>query len=196
MAGLASSRAFFVASVVFLAFAAGCSGSTQVDPAVLAAQRKLFVLAEEPDGAQTVLDVRQALSGEDAEKRPKEIEVVVVGLVGGTPNPSEQSQPEFPFVKNRAMFFLADPEAVAEHDEHAHHHAPGEECAFCKAHADDMAHALAAIQFKDQSGKVPAVDVRQLFDLEEQDAVVVRGVARLAEGGSLVVDATGLYVRR
>jgi hypothetical protein len=123
-----------------------------------------------------------------------ELEVVLVGTVGGVANPSAQSYPEFPFAKNQALFFLADPEAAAEFEEHAHHHEPGEVCAFCAAHAPEA--LVAAVQFKGENGKPLPVDVRELFDLKDKDTVVVRGTARIAPGGMLTVDATGLYPRR
>ncbi len=229
---------------------AGCSKSPTVDPAVVAEHRARLSLAEEPDGAQTVLEVRHALLGEEpeghehehaageaehtaeqagadsaaakeaagaehadhdhahesaatGEAKPEEkapevsdLAVVLVGAVGGVPNPSEQSNPDFPFAKGKAVFFLADPEAVAEMEEHEHHHAPGEECAFCASHAADSAHVLAVVQFHDTQGKPLAVDARELFDLKEKETVVVRGKANIDPSGMLVVDADGLYVRR
>jgi hypothetical protein len=233
-----------------------------MDPAEVAQHRTALMLEDEPDGAQTVLDVRAAMYGEepaehaeqdhanehadeagetaeeaesgDAEehaheegeehghdhadhdhadhehahgdhahehelaeaKEPKlsELDVVLVGMVGGVPNPSQQSHPDYPFVENQAMFFLADPEAVAELEEHAHHHAPGEECAFCAAHAPNA--LVAVVQFKGKNGKPLRVGARELFDLKEKETVVVRGKARIAPGGMLTVDATGLYARR
>ena len=224
-----------------------------MDPAEVAQHRTALALAEEPDGAQTVLDVRAAMFGkepaepaedpadgehadehaEDGEhaeehaegeadtehaegehahdhehadhdhshehaedKKPviDEMEVVLVGMVGGVPNPSAQSHPDFPFVENQAMFFLADPKAVAELEEHSHHHAPGEECAFCAAHAPDA--LVAVVQFKGKNGKPLRVDARELFELKEKETVVVKGTARIAPGGMMTVDATGLYARR
>jgi hypothetical protein len=134
----------------------------------------------------------------DADKKPviDEMDVVMVGSVGGVPNPSDQAHPEFPFADGKAMFFLADPEAVAEMEEHEHKHAPGEECAFCLAHAGDSAHMIAVVQFADKDGKPLNVDARDLFELKEKETVVVKGKAKIAPGGMLTVDATGLYVRR
>jgi hypothetical protein len=289
-----------LAAVVFLA--AGCSKQPALDPAVVAEHRSRLELAEEPDGAQTVLEVRQAMYGEtppdehshvheasgedhvhaaveqhadeqasdvaaaenptvaetgdtpgaaddhaehehshdasdadhadhdhadhdhadhdhadhdhaaedhdhadhdhESDAQPAkapiqdELSVVMVGPVGGLPNPSEQSHPEFPFAQGKAMFFLADPEAVAEMEEHEHQHAPGEECSFCAAHAGDSAHLLAVVRFADSEGKLLAVDVRELFDLKEKETVVVQGKAKVDPSGLLTVDATGLYVRR
>jgi hypothetical protein len=121
---------------------------------------------------------------------------VLVGVVGGIPNPSPQSHPQFPFAPGEAMFFLADPEAVAELEEHGHQHAPGEECAFCAAHAADATALVTGVTFHDEAGKVVPIDVRELFDLKEKDVVVVQGKARVRPHGMISVDATGLYVRR
>ncbi len=259
-------RALSAVTLLGLAAIAGCGSATKVDPAEVAKHRTRLTLTDEPDGAQTVLDVRAAMFGddpaalhaelqhahdeaehehaeehadeaeehgdehaaEDAEHheehaeetaehndedhdhaehelasfdpaaKPKvaEMDVVLVGMVGGVSNPTTQALPEFPFAKDQAMFFLADPEAAAEFEEHGHHHAEGEECAFCAAHAADAAALLAVVQFHDEKGKVLAVDARDLFDLKEKETVVVRGKAHIMPGGMLAVDAAGLYVRR
>ena len=124
------------------------------------------------------------------------MDVVLVGQIGGLTNPWQETQPDFPFARNQAAFFLADPQAVTENAESGHSHADGEECAFCAAHAADRSTMLAMVRFLDEEGRVLRIGVRQLFDVEEQDTVVVRGTARVIEGGMMVVDATGLYVRR
>lgn len=272
----------------------GCS-KPGLDPAVVAKHRKALVLEEEPDGAQTVLEVREVMYGAPAEtgvphdhdgdgvadhapedhpaeegaehagedhdhdgdgkadhaaedhdhadhdgdgtadhaaedhdhahegeghddhaghdhgdhdhadhdhahdaKTPlvEELDVILVGSVGGVPNPSDQSTPDFPFAKGKAIFFLVDPEVAAEAEEHAHTHAPGEECAFCAAHAADAAHAIAVVQFADEKGNALPVDARELFELKEKETVVVKGKAKANGNGMITVDATGLYVRR
>jgi len=99
-------------------------------------------------------------------------------------------------VKSSAVFFLADALAVVENAEAGHNHAPGEECAYCLAHAEDQANMLAMVQFVDENGKVLPMDVRELFDVKEQDTVVVHGKAHVTDGGILVVDAQGLYIRK
>jgi hypothetical protein len=125
-----------------------------------------------------------------------DMDVVLVGVVGGIPNPSEQSLPEFPFAKGKAMFFLADPEAVAELEEHGHQHAPGEECSFCAAHAAEASALVAGVIVADESGKLLPVDARELFDLKDKDVVVVRGKAHADAHGTITVAADGVYVRR
>jgi hypothetical protein len=229
---------------VTLAGQVGCTKST-VDPALIAKHKDKFTLAAEPDGVQTVYEVREVLLGHSEEEHdhaaeehaheegeehdehadhdhaageehadhdheghdhdhahhdheyPTEAkEVAMVGQVGGLANPWEETQPEFPFATNYAIFFLADPQAVAEHAEEGHVHAPGEECAFCAAHADENSELFAMVRLVDENGKPIPVDARQLFDVKENDTVVVKGTAQVLEGGMLVVKATGVYVRK
>ncbi len=123
-------------------------------------------------------------------------EVVMLGNIGGLANPWAESHRDYPFKKTEAIFFLADPEAFIENEEAGHKHAPGEECAFCAAHAADKADLLAIVRFVDEKGEVLQTDARELFDVKEHDMVVVSGEARITDGGILVVDARGLYVRR
>lgn len=123
-------------------------------------------------------------------------EVAMVGQVGGLANPWEETQPEFPFATHFAVFFLADPQAVAEHAEEGHVHAPGEECAFCAAHAEENSELFAMVRLVDDNGKVLPMDVREFFDVKANDTVVVKGTAQIVEGGMLVVKASGLYVRK
>lgn len=123
-------------------------------------------------------------------------EVAMVGQVGGLANPWEETQPEFPFATHFAVFFLADPQAIAEHAEEGHVHAPGEECAFCAAHAEENSEQFAMVRLVDDNGKVLPLDIREFFDVKEGDTVVVKGTAQIVEGGMLVVKASGLYVRK
>jgi hypothetical protein len=123
-------------------------------------------------------------------------EVAMVGQVGGLANPWEETQPEFPFATHFAVFFLADPQAIAEHAEEGHVHAPGEECAFCAAHAEENSEQFAMVRLVDDNGKILPLDVREFFDVKEGDTVVVKGTAQIVEGGMLVVKASGLYVRK
>jgi hypothetical protein len=123
-------------------------------------------------------------------------EVAMVGQIGGLANPWEETQPEFPFSTNFAVFFLADPQAVAENAEAGHVHAPGEECAFCASHAEENSEQFAMIRLLDDKGKIIPIDVREMFDIKDSDTVVVKGSAQIVEGGMLVVKATGIYVRK
>jgi hypothetical protein len=257
--------------------AVGCGSSdSAIDPALLAEHQARLVLAEEPDGVLTVLDVREALLGESVEVHDHDhaehaddehaghdddsadddhaddehaghdddehageehaddehaghddeehaghdhsdhaedehahedaevvevepagpIDVLIVGTVGGLTNPWEETQPDFPFAKNQATFFLADSAEVAALEEEGHVHAPGEECAFCAAHAADRSEMLAMVNFVDENNKIVPIGVPQMFDVKVQDTVVIQGKARIVAGGMMIVEATGIYVRR
>ena len=124
------------------------------------------------------------------------IDVLMVGTIGGLTNPWEKTQPEYPFAENQASFFLADPGAVAEQEASGHVHTPGEECSFCAANAADSSAMLAVVRFLDENGKILPIGVPGMFDVKAMDTVVIQGTARIVAGGMLVVDATGIYVRR
>ncbi|MAT68387.1 MAG: hypothetical protein CMJ58_02580 [Planctomycetaceae bacterium] len=133
--------------------------------------------------------------GDEAAPAGGSLEVVMVGIVGAVTNPYSQTQPDFPFVKGQATVFLSDPGFVAEQNTDAHQHAPGEECAFCEAHAADAADAVALVRFVDDAGKPIKIDARDLLGLKPGQTLVVKGVAKAEAGDMLIVDATGAYIR-
>jgi hypothetical protein len=200
--------------------AAGCTRTADtVSPEVLAAHRERLVLAEEPDGVLGVLDVREMLVGPaDADpdggtaavnapaeslaaEQPVAPEaVVVIGRIGGVPNPWKQGSPDYPWSPGKAEFVIADPAAAAEVEDHDHGHAhddPDHECPFCATAANSDVVAL--VRFKDEDGGILRIDARELFDLRGEETVVVRGKPQMlgdAKDGVVVVEADGLYVRR
>lgn len=191
----------------------GCeNGGSGVSPEVLQKQQVRLVLSEEPEeGLQTVADVRTTLlSGaadqdhdHDGDGKPDHepsahagpMEVVMVGCVGGLTNPWEKTQPAYPFGKGQAVLFVADPGEVAQKQAEGHVHAPGEECPFCAAHAAETSEMIAMVRFLGEDGKVLEIESQELFGLEPMDTVVVQGTATI-EGGMMVVDAYGLYLRK
>ncbi|MCG8584078.1 MAG: hypothetical protein MI757_05140, partial [Pirellulales bacterium] len=108
------------------------------------------------------------------------------GRVGGRPNP---------FNKDQASFFMADPSlALASDGKHA---CTDKGCAYCSKSADlAQQKMLALVQFVDEQGSVVPVDAAGLFDIKENDMIVVRGDAKIGDDGWLVITANGLYVRR
>ncbi|QDS97754.1 hypothetical protein [Adhaeretor mobilis] len=230
----------------------GCGQTPGLSTADLDKYRTSFTLTEEPTGAQSVLDVREMLTGETsedaheghdhgeeahhedndeshhedhdeshhedsedddpsdhsghaheghaheghAEGEATPQEVVLVGSVGGVANPWQETEPAFPFSEKHAVLYVVDSAELLELDAHAHNHAPGEECAFCAAHAGDQSKLLARVEFNNEDGKLLSVGSRKLFDLKEKETVVIRGKARLVPGGTMIVEADGLYVRR
>lgn len=194
---------WWMAAIVLVA--TGCTSTTAdtPDPEVLSASREKFMLAEEPDGAVGVVDLRETLVGtEDTETstaaadRPEM--VVLVARVGGVPNPWKDSKPDYPWSSGRAEFVVADAAAAAEIEGHGHaHDDPDHECPFCASHAHSD--VVAIVRFTDEAGKILSIDARELFELEGDETVVVRGSPKFVgagQDGLLVVDAEGIYVRR
>lgn len=159
---------------VCLLAASGCKRTSEADEAQLSAQRSQYLLADEPAGAETVLDIRERLSGQSAG------DVVIVGLIGGI---------EDPWAVDEAAFVIADPFIMAE----GHHECEG--CAFCTQNKN-TSEALALVQFLGSNGQPLPIDSRKLFQLVEKQTVVVRGKATVSPAGLMIVSADGLYIRR
>ena len=161
----------------------GCQHSVEtVDPQLIAQARSQFVLDDEPAGVEGVLDVQETFES------PRS--VVLVGKIGGVENPWSQG---------RASFVIADPVVLAEatDDTEAEHECSDAGCKFCARKAAEKAReGLAFVQFVDESGQVVPIDARKLFDLQEEQTVVVVGHAEMDGLGCLIVSADGLYVRR
>ncbi|TWT73706.1 hypothetical protein Pla123a_35990 [Posidoniimonas polymericola] len=174
-----------------LALGLGC---TPVEPAAqidVDAARQELVLTEEPADPQTALDLSEREGGFD------EGDVVLVGQVGGMPNPWGDAESEFPWRAGEASFFIVDPSTVAEFSGHEHDATEDHsDCVFCQKRAADSVHSVAAVTFNGPDGKPLPVDARKLFQIDADDIVVVKGFAKRIGGDLLVVDAKGLYVRR
>ncbi len=186
----------------FLAFVAilGCADapsslSSLID---LEALKSGWVLAEEPDGAMTPLDLRDMI--DEGQEAPKE--VVFVGNVGGMPNPWPDQFPEFPWVKDKSTFFLVDPSTMAEFACHLGEEgdiedleAHAEECPFCAREAANQSKSIAAISFVDDAGKPYPADIQKLFGLSKGDVVVVQGKIDQINDGLILVNADGIHRR-
>lgn len=181
-----------------LMLATGCGRA--VSEQEVAAWRTKYLLESEPADVMGILDLRESMADQTEADS-----VTLVGLIGGV---------ETPWSEGHATFVIVDPMAAAG-DDHAHHdhdhasaehahdhaHAHGHDhdhahCAFCKTAAPNMK-SLAMVQFTNEQGDVLPIDARRLFDLADNQAVVVRGKATVDKAtGSTVVVADGLYVRR
>lgn len=177
-------------AAITLLWVSGCTTESGPDPAVIANHQSRLVLAEEPADATTVLDLREQEGGFT------EGEVVLVGRIGGLPNPWKESEPEFPWKKDEATLFLVDPATAAEFADHAteddDHH---ENCPFCARAAENATGSIAAVTFTDEQGQPIAVGAKQLFDVNENDLVVIRGKSKMLPGDLVMVMADGIYVR-
>ena len=154
---------------------AGC-GRAPADNYPMAEARAQFLLAAEPEGAVSIVDAREELAGGGP--------IVLVGRVGG----GEQS-----WVDGQAAFVMRDP-SLDTAGEHGHECSDGD-FPFC-AKKRSKTDGLAVVHFLGANGKPVPVAARQLFDLNENATVVVRGKASVTPLGMLVVAASGIYVRR
>lgn len=150
-----------------------------VDPQILA-EREKYLLQEEPEGALGVLEVREKLAETD---QP----IVLMGFVG--------AGAESTWEPGKAKFVIRDPSAAIEKHSHGPGHDP-DNCPFCKAKKEKMPDMTALIQVVDPDGNVVELDARKLLALQEEQLVVIRGVAEVNSLGHLVVSADGVYIRR
>ncbi len=141
-----------------------------IDPATLAAARKL-VLDAEPTGVKSVTAVRK--SAKDGE------EVVMAAQVGGAAKP---------FVAGRASVVVVDTALK-----------PALECScpwdFCESDEKELADGRALVKFVDDKGDTLPGGARELFGIKELSHVVVKGKASRDDKGNLTVLASALYVR-
>jgi len=169
-ARIAMSLFKFLTTSVCLAVLVGCTQQPQIS-----AEGQRFVLAEEPAGAQGILDYR--------ESKTEAGDVSLIGRVGlETLKWSNQS----------AMFVITDPSEALDPGQHV---CNDENCPFCKAKAAGHP-SRAIVMLVGDDGQVPAIAAKKLLPLEEGQTVVVSGRAEINEQGDLVVHAKGLYVRR
>jgi len=161
--------------------ASGCTqNATQPDnatgqPSTPSIDGSAYVLSIEPTGAEPVRAVReQSQDGDD---------VVLVGRIGGSPNP---------WIDGRAAFSIVDPSLKACSD------VPGDDCPkpwdYC-CETDRLPSSTAFIKFVDDKGGPLRADARKLLNLSELQTVVVSGKAKRDEFGNLTVLATGIFVR-
>ncbi|MEM9185010.1 MAG: hypothetical protein AAGB00_00770 [Planctomycetota bacterium] len=184
---------------LFALAAPGCGTASSPgapDSAAIAEYRQSLLLAEEPAGPVTPVDLREQEDGFTGGN------IVLVGQIGGVANPWKESEPDFPWKADEATFFLVDPGAAAAYADHAGgdpDHA--ETCAFCASHADDNLQAIAVVTFNDAAGKPIPLGVADLLGLRRDAVVVVRGEAQMlpsvkaGEPATLAVVADGVYLR-
>jgi hypothetical protein len=135
-----------------------------------------YVLAEEPDEAVGVISAREsAKNGEP---------IVVVGRIGGAVTP---------WVEGKAAFVLIDASltVVANGADSAANEICMDDCC-----AKERIGSTTLVKVVDKTGRLLPVDARKLFDVSENDMVVVRGFVSKDEKGNFVVLADGVHVRR
>ena len=167
-------------SMVIAVVVAGCgrqASTTAIpQPSGPPIDASLYLLPQEPGGAQDVIKARKASKDQD--------EVIVVGRIGGDKNP---------WVDGRAAFSIVDKSLKACSD------TPGDNCPYpwdycCETKKLPTARAL--VKVVDEKGQLLGQDARTLLNVKELQTVVVRGKAQRDEKGNLTVLATGVYVRK
>ncbi len=168
----------------------GCAkGPVKADPAVVAKLRSQLLLAEEPAGAVTLLEWREAEQETDM--------ITLVGQIGGMPNPWGDSAPDFPWRAGEATFFVVDPATVAEFTGHTEEEADAHaaDCSFCARKASTKTGSITAVSFLSGDGKAIPIDARELLGVKVGDTVIVRGKPKPLGDDLLILEAEGLFIR-
>lgn len=156
-----------------LAVTGGCGRTSATTNS--APESSAYVLPAEPQGSIGVLDARtRDVDGQ---------EVVLVGRIGGVPNP---------WVQGYASFIVSD---LGAPDATAHKHADGCDCKFC-AQKHRAADSIAVVEIVDGNGHLLRTDAQQLLGLKAGQTVVVRGRARVDSLGCMTLATSGVYIRR
>ncbi len=160
-------------------FVSGCAQTT-VDPAIAAA-RDRFSLATEPD-SQTLSEVAALIGsnpeGDDATGEDDQAVTVKGRVFSGELDPWEPG---------KATFILSElPE-----DGHGEGH-DADNCPFCKRRAAQLPTAI--VTFNDKHNRTLAIDVRELFEIEKNQVVVIQGTASPSEFNTINLVATGIHV--
>lgn len=169
-------------AISFLAaYGCGLTGAP-ADPRI-AQWRAACVLTAEPEGSLGVLDVRETLVEQKASELP---EVVLVGRIGGVPDP---------WGRGEASFVVEELSVCGVEGGHDHHDHDAASCPFCSKKINPL-ETLALVRFVDAEGLVLPVSARDVFPVDAHQTVVVRGRAAIDPAGQLLVTARELYVRR
>lgn len=149
----------------------GCTGSGGPSEA-----GKAILMTEEPSGAQDVADFKNSmvtgLGGLG--------EATIVGRIRNNEND--------PWDTSSAQFLLTSINLESEshgHDDHS-------DCKFCQAKELE---SMTLVRVVDASGGIINTDARKLLGLKEKQIVVAQGQGVLDDDGSLLFDATRVYIR-
>jgi hypothetical protein len=159
----------FVSLVALSVLALSLAGCAKSETTSVAADPR-YLLPSAPAGAVGVNELKEKVKSGD--------QVSVSGRVGGGIKP---------WIDGRAAFVLVDSFAPMPSAE------CGPECAHCAA---EIAASSLVVKFVDESGKTIGVDSRQLLGVQEEEEVVVNGVASRDEQGNVALVATGIFIKR
>jgi hypothetical protein len=133
-----------------------------------------FLLANEPKDAVDVLAARKDVKDKQ--------DVVIVGRIGGRPNPWIQGMAVFPIV-DRSLKACSELEGDS-----------------CKTPWDyccepGLAKATVLVMLVDESGKVVKQSPQALLGVKELSTVVVQGKAKRDKAGNLTILASKIHVK-
>ncbi|MDX1961995.1 MAG: hypothetical protein SFX18_02505 [Pirellulales bacterium] len=132
-----------------------------------------YVLKAEPTGAQGIKLAREAAKDND--------QIVVVGRIGGSPNPWVDGQAAFTLV-DMEMKPCAESEGCPT---------PWDYC--CEV--DLLPKAMVMVKLVDPKGKTVTQNAKTLLGVKESQTLVVRGLAKRDEMGNLSILADGVFVK-
>lgn len=151
----------------------GCTGQTGPS-----AQGKAILLSTEPADAQDLNDYKNSLvSGLGVG------EATIVGRV--------RSGEKEPWDEKEATFLLTSLELENEHE-----HGGGDDhsdCKFCQAKENE---SMTLVRVLNSDGGAIKTDARKLLGLKTKDIVVVQGQGMLSDEGSLLFDATRVFIKQ
>lgn len=135
-----------------------------------------YILAEEPDGAEGVIAVREAAKDGD--------EILITGRIGGELKP---------FVDGFVAFSIVDDSLKACSD------IEGDLCQtpwdYC-CETEKLPGAMTLVKFVDADGQLIEGSARDMLNVSELTTVVVKGKAQRDDAGNLVVLADSVYVKK
>jgi hypothetical protein len=134
-----------------------------------------FLLVQEPKGAVDVLTARKETKDQQ--------DVVIVGRIGGRPNP---------WIKGMAAFPLVDRSLTPCNElEGDHCKTPWDYC--CEP---DVAKATVLVMFVDDAGKVVKKDPQILLGVKALSTVVVQGIAKRDTAGNMTILASKVHIKK
>lgn len=155
-------------------FVSGCSESVSTETQ---AARQKFLVVEMPTGEVAVSSIREQL-------KAGELSADTPFVVRARINAGEM----LPWGTGTASFVITDATGHDGDEEHNPH-----TCPFCSRNIQE---SMAQVHFLDDVGTLLQNDSRELFDLKENQLVVIRGTGRIDEADVLVIDAQQMFVRR
>lgn len=162
----------FCLSLCLALLSSGCGDQVDGD---VAAQRRKWLSAAEPTGAQPISDIKSKRSSGELKAGS---EVVVRARI----NAGEIS----PWTQNQAAFLVTDATGHDGDENHDPH-----QCPFCRR---DIRDHMALVRFRADDGKTVPMDARELLGVAEGELLVVQGTIDQADAEELVINAVRLHV--